>query len=47
MKVLGFVGSPRKKGNTAVLVDTFLDGAASAGAEVKKFFLLKQQTAAR
>lgn len=39
MKVLGFVGSPRKKGNTAVLVDTFLDGAASSGAEVKKFFL--------
>lgn len=39
MKVLGFVGSPRKKGNTAVLVDTFLGGAASSGAEVKKFFL--------
>ena len=39
MKILGFVGSPRKKGNTAVLVDTFLDGAASSGAEVKKFFL--------
>ena len=39
MKVLGFVGSPRKKGNTDVLVDTFLDGASSAGAEVKKFFL--------
>lgn len=39
MKVLGFVGSPRKKGNTAVLVDTFLDGASSAGAEVKKYFL--------
>jgi len=40
MKVLGFVGSPRKKGNTAVMVDTFLEGAAAAGAEVKKFFLL-------
>lgn len=39
MKVLGFVGSPRKKGNTDVLVDTFLDGAASVGAEVQKFFL--------
>ena len=39
MKVLGFVGSPRKKGNTTILVDTFLDGASSAGAEVKKFFL--------
>jgi multimeric flavodoxin WrbA len=39
MKVLGFVGSPRKKGNTDVLVDTFLEGASSAGAQVKKFFL--------
>ena len=39
MKVLGFVGSPRKKGNTDVLVDTFLDGASSGGAEVKKYFL--------
>jgi hypothetical protein len=39
MKVLGFVGSPRKQGNTDVLVDTFLDGAASSGAEVQKFFL--------
>ena len=40
MKVLGFVGSPRKKGNTDILVDTFLEGASSAGANVKKFFLL-------
>jgi len=39
MKVCGFVGSPRKKGNSSILVDTFLDGAASAGAEIKKFFL--------
>jgi multimeric flavodoxin WrbA len=39
MKVLGFVGSPRKKGNTDILVDTFLDGASAAGATVKKFFL--------
>lgn len=39
MKVLGFMGSPRKKGNTAVLVKTFLEGAASAGAEVKSFIL--------
>ncbi len=39
MKVSGFVGSPRKKGNSDVLVDTFLDGASSSGAEVKKFFL--------
>jgi len=39
MKVLGFVGSPRKGGNTDILVDTFLDGASSVGAQVKKYFL--------
>jgi multimeric flavodoxin WrbA len=39
MRVLGLIGSPRKKGNTAIMVDTFLDGAKSAGAEVKKYFL--------
>ncbi len=39
MKVLGVVGSPRKKGNTNMLVDTFLKGASS-GAEVKKYFLV-------
>ena len=39
MKILGLVGSPRKKGNTEIMVDTFLEGAASAGAEVKKYFL--------
>lgn len=39
MKVVGFVGSPRKKGNTDVLVDTFLEGTSTAGAEVQKFFL--------
>jgi hypothetical protein len=39
MKVLGLMGSPRKKGNTNMLVDTFLKGASS-GAEVKKYFLI-------
>jgi len=39
MKALGFVGSPRKKGNTDTLVDTFLDGAAASGAHIQKFFL--------
>lgn len=39
MKVLGLVGSPRKGGNSDILTDTFLEGAASAGAETKKFFL--------
>jgi multimeric flavodoxin WrbA len=39
MKVLGIVGSPRKKGNTNTMVDTFLEGASS-GADVKKCFLI-------
>lgn len=39
MNVIGFVGSPRKKGNTDVMVDTFLEGAAGAGAGVRKVFL--------
>ncbi|MEI6127257.1 MAG: flavodoxin family protein [Pseudomonadota bacterium] len=39
MKVLGFVGSPRKGGNSDILADTFLEGAAAAGAATKKFFL--------
>jgi multimeric flavodoxin WrbA len=39
MKVTAFVGSPRKRGNTDILADVFLEGAASAGAEVQKFFL--------
>ena len=36
MKVIAFVGSPRKGGNTDILVDTILDGARSKGAEVEK-----------
>ncbi len=39
MKVSGFVGSPRKKGNSDILVDTFLAGAETSGAETEKFFL--------
>lgn len=39
MKVLAFVGSPRKRGNSDVLADTFLEGAAEAGAQTEKFFL--------
>ncbi|APH38577.1 flavodoxin family protein [Methanohalophilus halophilus] len=37
MKVVGFVGSPRKDGNTDVLVQQVLDGASEAGADVRKF----------
>ncbi len=36
MKVLGIMGSPRIKGNTDLLLDEALKGAASKGAEVEK-----------
>jgi len=39
MKVCGFVGSPRKQGNSDILVDRFLEGAAASQAVTKKFFL--------
>jgi multimeric flavodoxin WrbA len=35
MKVLGIGGSPRKGGNTDMLLSRFMEGAASQGAEVK------------
>ncbi|MDP2728287.1 MAG: NAD(P)H-dependent oxidoreductase, partial [Dehalococcoidia bacterium] len=36
MKVLGLGGSPRKRGNTDLLLDQALAGAAGAGAQVEK-----------
>lgn len=39
MKVAGFAGSPRKNGNTDVLLQQVLDGAAEAGASVEKFYI--------
>lgn len=36
MKILGILGSPHDKGNTALLLDAVLDGAAKAGAEIEK-----------
>jgi multimeric flavodoxin WrbA len=38
MKVLGIYGSPRKGGNTDQLLDKVLEGAQSAGAEVKRVY---------
>ena len=32
-KVLGIVGSPRKRGNTHILVSKILEGAEAEGAE--------------
>lgn len=39
MRVIGFVGSPRKEGNTTILVEKILSGAAAAGAETKVYNL--------
>lgn len=38
-RVLGIVGSPRRKGNTEILVDEVLRGAKEAGATVEKVLL--------
>lgn len=39
MKVIGIVGSPRKGGNTEILIEKVLSGAKEAGAEVEIFKL--------
>ena len=39
MKVLGIVGSPRKGGNTDVLVERVLEGARKESAQVEKLYL--------
>lgn len=41
VKILGVSGSPRKGGNTDILLDNFLKGAESAGAETKKVLLME------
>ncbi len=41
MRVLGFLGSPHVNGRSAKLLKKALEGAASAGAEVKEFDLIK------
>ena len=38
-KIIILNGAARKNGNTAKLVDAFTDGAASAGNQVKTFYL--------
>lgn len=40
MQVLGIVGSPRKNGRSYELMDAALQGAAAAGAEVERLFLV-------
>ena len=39
MKVVGFIGSPRKKGNTTAIVNEVLRGARETGAETKVYNL--------
>ena len=41
MKVLGFMGSPRIKGNSDLLLEEALKGAQSKGAEVEKIVIDK------
>ena len=41
MKILGFLGSPRVNGKTAKLLKKALEGAESAGAETKRYDLIK------
>ena len=44
-KVLGIVGSPRKNGNTDILVNRILDGAKGAGADIERVFLADLEVA--
>ncbi len=37
--VIGISGSPHRHGNTETLLDSFLDGAAHAGADTDKIIL--------
>jgi len=43
--VLGIAGSPRRRGNTETLLDRFLDGAQSAGAQVQKIVVARLEIA--
>lgn len=41
MKIIGFLGSPRVKGNCSRLMQAVLDGAAQQGAAVKRYDLIR------
>ena len=43
MKILAFVGSPRKGGNTDILVDELIKGAQTAGHISEKIYLYNQK----
>jgi len=38
MKIIGFIGSPRKEGNTAWSVNKILEGAKERGAETESYY---------
>jgi multimeric flavodoxin WrbA len=38
MQIVGIYGSPRKGGNTDLMLDAFLEGAASAGGAVQRLY---------
>jgi multimeric flavodoxin WrbA len=39
MLVLAIYGSPRKRGNTDLMMDAFLEGAASGGAQIERIYV--------
>lgn len=39
MQVLGIYGSPRKGGNTDLMLDAFLEGAAAEGAAIERIYV--------
>jgi multimeric flavodoxin WrbA len=45
MRILGFAGSPRKKGNTEILLNEVLDVARKAGCETETFLMSGKQVA--
>ncbi|NIN95185.1 MAG: flavodoxin family protein [Anaerolineae bacterium] len=45
LKVLGIAGSPRRQGNTELLLDQVLAGAANRGAQTEKIILAKMKLA--
>lgn len=43
VKIIGIIGSPRKKGNTAFLVEKALEAAEETGADVESYHLGKME----
>ncbi len=43
MTVLGIYGSPRKAGNTDLMLDAFLEGAKTAGCEIDKLYVRQME----